>query len=81
MSDHDEWVQRGFCEAIYVDEDEGEHWCRLPSDHKDPLTGDPDKHVAPWRYEFPRQETMVRWLDGPLEIEWVEWKPDPPPTI
>lgn len=81
MSDHDIWVERGFCDAIYVGEDAGEHWCRMPIDHRDPETNEPDKHVAPWEYAFPRQETMVRWLDGPTAVEWVVWNPDPVPSI
>lgn len=83
MSDHDDWVANGFCEAIYVDEDEDEHWCRLPAEadgkHHD-TEGTELPHVAPWEYNFPKQETMVRWLDGPTAVKFVIWKPDPPTT-
>ena len=64
MSAHDDFVAKGYCDAIYVDEDDVEHWCRHQDGHTDPLTNAPDHHVAPWRMEFPKQETMVRWLDG-----------------
>ena len=81
MSDHEDYVAKGYCDAIYVDADDGEHWCRLPDDHRDELTNEASKHVAPWEYEFPKQETMVRWLDGPTGVEWLEWKPDPAPSV
>lgn len=81
MSAHDDYVAKGYCDAIYVDDEAGEYWCRLADDHRDPETNEPDKHVAPWRYEFPKQETMVRWHDGPTDVDWLEWQPDATPTV
>ena len=83
MSAHDDYVAKGYCDAIYVDEDDVEHWCKHQDDHLDPETNEPDKHVAVWAMEYPRQETMIRWLDGddgPTDVEWVAWEPDPEPT-
>lgn len=73
MSEHSDYVAKGYCDAIYVDDD-GEHWCKLQADHE-------GKHVAPWRMEFPRQETMVCWNDGPVDVEWLRWEDDPAPAI
>lgn len=67
---HAEWVAAGFCPAIYTDDDEVEHWCRMPVEHDDP-------HVAPWEYNFPKSETMVRWTgedDDPQNIEFAKWQ-------
>jgi hypothetical protein len=83
MPDHSDWVASGFCPAIFTEEDETEHWCRLPAED-DGLHHDADgtemHHVAPWRYAFPKQETMVRWKgldDAQTDVEWLVWKPDP----
>ena len=67
-ADHDAYIAKGFCPAIYIDDNEGEHWCRLWPDHEEP-------HVAPWEYNFPKSETMVRWNDGPTDVKWVRWEP------
>jgi len=74
VSDHDDWVARGFCPAIYTDDENVEHWCRLPVVHSDP-------HVAPFDYSFPKSESMVRWEDGPTNVKFTEWKPDPWPIL
>lgn len=73
MSDHDEYVARGFCEETY----EG-RWCRLPAEHDELGDADYARHVAPWEYEFPKQETMVRWRgtgDDVSDVEWLKWVP------
>ena len=55
MDDHEEWIARGFCAAIF----EG-RWCRLWADHLGP-------HVADWEYTLPREE-MVRWLGDDVKF-------------
>lgn len=70
MDEHDLYVERGFCPAIYAD-----RWCRLPADHD-------DKHVSVWEMAFPGQEKWVRWngdtTETATDVGWLVWKADPP---
>lgn len=81
MSAHEDYVARGYCDAIEADSGA---WCNLPAGHLD-AKGEPSEHVGVVPTEAPGDEAhgdfehehAVRWLGEDLEADLGD--PTPPP--